>query len=204
MKPILILVALISSIAGAAASETELDAFFPSVPIHEDDRLDGHYTIEITGCHVVVTETTRQYVSVSHADLRYFETDPGRLAWPYGNRLSTRYLVAWNAHEVAQKENLNTLQHDLRELRISWRDRKTLGADALILKSEALKAKLLEIRNGVFGEAAQNNHTERYLLHDETPVLVSVTLNISLQLPVQVKDMSELAHAMYRHNLNCG
>ncbi|WP_342075166.1 hypothetical protein [Yoonia sp. SS1-5] len=187
---------------GQAAAENEILQFFPSVPIHEDDRLTGHFEATVQGCNVELTETSEPFVTVSRFDVQSYETDPGRLSWPYVKQLSTRYNVAWFKRDGEIESSMEELNIKLRQLRVSWSDRRTLSPDEVRAKSMELENWLSEIRSGGQGQFAQRNHTARHLSDDER-FLVSVSINTALVMPVRVSDMSSLAHAMYRHGLTC-
>ncbi|UWQ49322.1 hypothetical protein K3720_15670 [Leisingera caerulea] len=185
-----------------AMAETELAQFFPSIPMHEDDRLSGHFEGNIDGCNITLTETSGSFMTISRFDVRHYETDPGRLNWPYVNQLSTRYKVGWIAKEMASNSSTKELNGKLRTLRVSLIDRRTLSADEIQGKSDALAYWLAEIRSGSHGTFALSNHTARYLVSNQE-LLVSVSVNTFMQFPAQARDMSLLAHAMYRHGLEC-
>lgn len=197
-----IFVALVIMSCSQAFAETELDQFFPSSPTHEDDRLSGNFEAVIKGCNVKLTEFSGSFATISLFDVQSYETDPGRLVWPYGNKYSTRYNVAWSARAEASGMTTEELNAKLRELRISWRDNRTLGTNELQAKSKVLEKWLSEIQSGGHGSFAQRNHTARYLTTDEE-LLVSVRINAFMEFPVRAGDMSQLAHAMYRHGLTC-
>ncbi len=187
---------------GQAAAENEILQFFPSVPIHEDDRLTGHFEVAVQGCNVELTETSEPFVTVSRFDVQSYETDPGRLSWPYVKQLSTRYNVAWFKRDGATVSSMEELNIKLRQLHVSWSDRRTLSPDDARDKSMELENWLSEVRSGAHGQFAQRNHSARYFSGDER-FLVSVSINTSMAMPVQTSDMSSLAHAMYRHGLTC-
>lgn len=185
-----------------AAAETELSQFFPSSSIREDDRLSGDFEAIIEGCSVKLTEVSASFITVSLFDVMNYETDPGRLTWPYGKQLSTRYRVAWLARTQVSDEAIEELNAKLRDLRVSWRDRRTLSPSELQAKSRLLESWLSDISSGSHGAFARRNHTARYLTTDED-LLVSVRINTVMEFPVRAADMPSLAHAMYRHALTC-
>lgn len=186
---------------GQAVAENEIQQFFPSGPIHEDDRLTGHFEMATEGCNVELTETTGAFTTVGRFDVQSYETDPGRLFGPNATRLSTRYNFVWPTRSGAPDSIIEELNSDLWQLRISWRDRRTLSSDQVRAKSLELENWLSEIRSGEHGQFAQRNHTARYLADDG--FLVSVLINTAIEMPVRASDMSSLAHAMYRHGLTC-
>lgn len=187
---------------GQAAAENEILQFFPSGPIHEDDRLMSHFEVIGQGCDVELTETSESFVTVGRFHVQSYETDPGRLSWPYGKQFSTRYNVAWFGRDGAAEASMEELNIKLRRLRVSWSDRRTLGPDEVRAKSMELENWLSEIRSGGQGQFAQHNHTARYF-SDNEDFLVSVSINTAMVMPVRASDMSSLAHAMYRHGLTC-
>lgn len=195
-------VALVLMSCSKAAAETELDQFFPSNPIHEDDRLSGNFGAIIENCSVKLIEVSGSFATVRLFDVQSYETDPGSLAWPYGKQLSTRYNVTWFAQDQILDQTIEELNGKLRELRISWRDRGTLSPSELQGKSNILKNWLSEISSGGHGSFARQNHTMQYLTDDQ-PLLISVRINTVMEFPVRAGDMPLLAHAMYRHALTC-
>lgn len=200
LYPIICAIALAIINCGEAAAETELAQFFPSQPIHEDDHLSGYIEANIQGCYVTLTETSGRYSIVSQFDVQRYETDPGRLFWPYGKQLSTRYNVGWPAKfSDTSIEELNT---QFFEARVSMKDRRTLSLDEILTKSKPLETWLSEIRSGRHGQYAQKNHRARFLTGDPD-LLISVSINTYMGFPVQATDMSSLAHAMYRHSIAC-
>lgn len=186
----------------AAATETELDQFFPSNPIHEDDRLSGFFEADISGCRVTLTEKSRAFTTVRVFDVRDYETEPEHLARPYAQQLSTRYNVAWGARLETVDDELDELNAKLRDLRISWRDRKSLSPSELQDRSIVLGSWLSEIRSGSHGSFPQRNHTAQYLKEDRD-TLISVRINTAMELPAQSGDIPSLAQAVYRHVLTC-
>lgn len=195
-------VALVAIDISQASAETELAQFFPSMPIHEDDRLDGNFEAVFSGCIIKLTETSKSFVSVHTFDVLSYETNSGRLSWPYAREFSTRYNVPWFLRTEVSQAKTNELNAQLWNLRISWRDRRTLGAAEVRRKSEVLQSWLSEIRSGRYGSFAQKNYTARYQKTGEE-LLVSVLINNLMNFPVQRGDMPSLAHAMYRHSLAC-
>jgi len=187
---------------GQAAAENEILQFFPSGPMHEDDRLTGYFEVTVQGCDVELTETSEPFFTVRRFDVQSYETDPGRLTWPYAKQLSTRYNVAWFGRNRATDASLEELNIKLRRLRVSWSDRRRLSPDEVRAKSMELEHWLSEIRSGVLGQFAQRNHTARYF-SDSEDFLGSVSINTAMVMPVRASDMSSLAHAMYRHGLTC-
>lgn len=185
-----------------AAAETELGQFFPSSSIHEDDRLSGDFEAIIEGCSVKLTEISGSFTTVSMFDVENYETDPGHLAWPYGKQLSTRYYVSWLARAQVSDGTIEGLNATLRDLRVSWRDRRTLSQSELQAKSRILENWLSKISSGSHGPFAQRNYTARYLTADQD-LVVSVRVNTVMEFPVRAADMPALAHAMYRHALTC-
>lgn len=198
-----ILVTLVLMSSSQAAAETELDQFFPSSPIHENDRLGGEFEAAIEGCRVKLTEVSGTFTTVSLFDVQSYETDPGRLNWPSLRQFSTRYEVTWPSRGQILDSSIEELNADLRAHRISWSDRRTLSPAALQAKSNELKNWLVEIGSGRHGSYAQRNHTAQYL-SDDRDLLVSVRINSAMSFPVQADDMPLLAHSMYRHALACG
>ncbi|WP_353328992.1 hypothetical protein [Phaeobacter sp. NW0010-22] len=197
-----LLVALVLMSCSKAAAETELDQFFPSNPIHKDDRLSGDFEAIIEDRSVKLTEVSGSFATIRLFDVQSYETDPGRLAWPYGKQLSTRYNVTWFAREQVLDQAIEELNAKLRELRISWRDRRTLSPNELQGKSNILENWLSEISSGGHGSFARQNHTARYLT-DDHHLLISARINTVMEFPVRAGDMPLLAHAMYRHALTC-
>lgn len=197
------LVTLVLMSCSQAAAETELDQFFPSSPIHKDDRLGGDFEASIEGCRVKLTEVSGTFATVSLFDVQSYETDPGRLTWPSVRQLSTRYNVTWPSRGQILDREIEELNADLRAHRISWSDRRTLSPAELQTKSNALENWLAEIGSGSHGSYARRNHTAQYLA-DDRDLLVSVRINSAMAFPVQADDMPLLAHAMYRHALACG
>ena len=198
-------IALIAIDTSQVSAETELARFFPSVPIHEDDRLDETYEATFNGCIVKLTETSRFSVSVHTFDVLSYETDPGRLSWPrakHTRRFSTRYIVPWYLRTEVQQAHIKELNARLRNLGISWKDRRTLSAAEIQKTSEVLQTWLSEIRAGRHGSFAQKNHMTRFRTMDEE-LLVAVRINNTMFFPVRKGNMPSLAHAMYRHSLVC-
>ena len=197
-----LIVALVLISCSKAAAETELDQFFPSNSIHEDDRLSGDFEAIIESCSIKLTEVTGSFTTVSLFNVQNYETDPRRLTWPYGKQLSTRYNVVWHARSQVSDGTVESLNATLWDLRVSWRDRRTLSQSELQAKSNILGKWLSEISSGSHGQFARRNHTARYLTADHG-LLVSVRINNVMQFPVRAGDMPLLAHAMYRHALTC-
>jgi hypothetical protein len=195
-------VALVLISCSEAAAETELDQFFPSKSIHEDDRISEDFEATIEACSVRLTAESGSFTTVSLFNVQNYVTDPGRLTWPYGKQLSTRYNVAWHARAKASDSTVENLNAILRDLRVSWRDRRTLSHSELQAKSNILENWLSEISSGSHGQFAQRNYTVQYLTADQG-LLVSVRINNVMKFPVRAGDMPLLAHAMYRHALTC-
>lgn len=195
-------VALVLITCSKAAAETQLNQFFPSNSIHEDDRISGDFEAIIEGCSIRLTEVSSSATTLSLFDVQNYETDPGRLAWPYGKQLSTRYKATWLARALVSDRTMEELNATIRDLRVSWRDRRTLSPSELRAKSNVLENWLSEISSGSHGPFAQRNHTARYLTVDQK-LLISVRINTVMEFPVQAGDMPALAHAMHRHALTC-
>lgn len=193
------LITFIFMSCSAAAAETKLDQFFPSNPIHEDDRISGNFEASIEGCRVKLTEISGERTTVGLFDVRNYQTDPRHLARPYAKQLSTRYNVAWFARPEAFNQETENLKAKLRDLRISLKDRSTLSPSELQAKSIVLESWLSEIRSGSHGTFAQRNHT----LTLKQGLLTFVWINSSMIFPVKSGDLPSLANAMYRHALTC-
>ena len=194
--------ALILISCGQASADTGLDQFFPSRPIHEDDKLSGEFEAVIDGCNVKLTEISGSFATISLFDVQSYETDPGRLALPYGKQLSTRYKVSWQVRTEGVGMMTEEVNAKLRDLRISWRDRRTLGPQELQAKSDVLEGWLSEIQSGDHGSFAQRNHAARYLTAGER-LLVSVRINTGMEFPVRAKEIPQLAHVMHRFGQTC-
>ncbi len=195
-------IALVLISCSKAAADTELDQFFPTGSIHEDDRITGDFEAVIKGCNVELTEVSGAFTTVSSFNVQNYETDPGRLTWPFANRFSTRYNVVWRARLPVADGAIEELSATLRELRVSLRDQRILSPDELQAKSRILENWLSEIRSGGHGPFAMQNHTARYMIADQN-LLRSVRINTVMEFPVRGSDMASLAHAMYRHALTC-
>jgi len=196
-------VALIALGSGTAAADNELSQFFPSVRIHEDDRLRANFEVMISGCDVEFIEASRYHLSIGRFDVRDFETDPERAARQYPEQLSTRYNVAWFAVDELIDTSIESLGAALHELRISGPEFRTLSPSELQDRSDELESILLEIRSGNHGTFAQSNHTARYRETNDGRLLVAVYINMGMQFPVAASDMEMLLQTLHHHSLEC-
>ena len=188
--------------SSAVAAETELNQFFPSAPIHEDDRLSGSFEADIVGCRITLTEKSGAFRTVRVFNVRDYATEPELIARPFAEQLSTRYNVTWVARLEPFDDELDQLNAKLQDLRVSWRERRSLSQSELQARSLVLGNWLSEIRSGDHGSFAERNHTTRYITKDQD-ILIAVRINTAMEFPVQSVDIPSLAHAVHRHALNC-
>lgn len=201
-KPIFLSVTLVSTNLSEAFAEGELTQFFPSEPIHEDDSLLGTFEATVTGCNIKLTKTSGYFVTVSNFDVQDYETDLERLYWPKAQRISTRYRVPWFVRRTLSAASIDDINSKLDELSLYRHRLAVLSPDEVQRNMKELQNWLSEVRSGVHGTFAQNNHTAVYLTK-EGKSLISVRVNSDMRLPVQSTEMSALAQAMHQHSLTC-
>ncbi len=194
--------ALVLASSSAVAAETELDQFFPSAPIHEDDGLSGFFEADIVGCRITLTEKSGAFRAVREFDVRDYATEPEQILRPFARQLSTRYKVTWVARHEPFDDELDEFIAKLRDLRVSFWYLRSLSQSEIQARTLVLGNWLSEIRSGVHGSFAERNHTARYLTKDQE-ILIDVSINTAMQFPVQSGDIPSLAHAVHRHALDC-
>ena len=206
-------IALSLILPSSAFAAQGLADFFPSVPIHEDDTIEGVYELVLDDCRMTVTERDGSTLRVSMFDLRDFETDPRSWKGPrlgtWGVTHSTRYVVLWQAKNSVMERRFTELAKSFGSMRLSARDTE-LAPERLRAKAADLKAKRLDVSAGEFGPELQRNHTLTYRLQgvltemtSEVPLLVHISPEAVLQLPAELGEHRALIDAVHRHGETC-
>ncbi|MEM6587480.1 MAG: hypothetical protein AAF641_03460 [Pseudomonadota bacterium] len=197
-------IALVCGVLQPHGANADILRFFQSAPIHEDDRLSGEYDLAIDECRFDLTHYSpnrKSPRSVTHTkiDLSYFLTVPP-LASGDGGRYSSRSTVTWFT-ERHIREELEALNAELFELRVTWFTRSRLTETEIRERRSKLENMLARIEGGEFGEFAQNNHA---VVHEEgnPEKPSSVRIALSLQLPTRVTNGKRLKDAVFRHQLD--
>ena len=164
--------------------------YFPSVPIHEDDRVIGETHLELLGCKLTMTQFNPSSdspltVTITSINLLDFITNPVHINLPHASSsLSTRHMLSWFAFQMndMRAEYANEL---LRFARLSFTDQRNLSDPKVAQKVQQIKSLLERIERGEFGGFAKANLTKRFRRGEHGLVPIGASVAVSFQIPVQ-------------------
>lgn len=183
--------------------------FFPSVPIHEDDRLHGEYELRTRGCSFQITEYTPSRLAPRRItrtvfEISYYDTGIDRVNAPFQDApLSSRHTLVWFANDVSN-DDLVDVKIPLRDARLSFVERRNINSVAAKDKQARLTELLTKIKTGNFGTFAAQNHAVSYKVVGSKHEVVAVMVGRTFQLPVERDDAQHLIMGMNSYRLeNC-